>query len=170
MGFQPVERVPLASGPTWSSFRKVMPTKIYKFDPWARIFFGVLLSFFWGFAILALVFNKAPIDIKFAIVLIGFSALPLPLLDCVLWQLRLDERGVTQTVYGWNAFWPWEDFSTGVIKKVEKARYLRSDWPWWKPGRKLFLSLERDDRNEVEALFDRLIGVAEVELSSANDK
>ncbi len=131
-----------------------MSAKEYRFEPWARVFFGTLIALFWGACILGL----ASEDVRnnsASLLSVGFLfLLTLPLVDCMLWRLRVDKRGVTQTVYGWNVFWPWEVFGSGAVEKDDKGSYNRADWPWWRIGRKLHISLEPEDREEVESLFD----------------
>jgi hypothetical protein len=134
-----------------------MPTRNYRFEPWARVFFGALIGLFWSFCAWGLADSDVRNDLGSLLCVVFLFVLSLPLVDCILWRLRLDDRGVTQTVYGWNVHWPWEAFESGVVEKYDKRSYIRADWPRWRIGRKLCLSLDPKDRDEVEALFDRLI-------------
>ena len=110
---------------------------------------GLLLALFWSPCISLLRLEDPLADVGFllsAVILFVFSV---PLIDCILWRLRLDEHGVTQTVFGWQINWAWKDFNSGAIEMDGKRCFVRTDWPWWRPGRKLRLSLDPEDRHEV---------------------
>jgi hypothetical protein len=143
-----------------------MTAREFRLEPGARIFLGTFLAVFWGFCAWGLTDADVRNDPISLLSWCFLFAIPVPLIDCVLWRLRLDEDGVTQTVYGWRVFWPWEVFRTGAVKKSDRRRYFRTDWPWWRLGRKIHLSLEPEDRKEVETLFDRQISSTAIAASS----
>ncbi len=130
-----------------------MQARNYRFEPGARIFFGALIALFWSFCALGLADADVRNDLGSLLCVVLLFALPLPLVDCILWRLRLDEHGVTQTVYGWDVTWPWEDFDNGAIEMDGGRCFVRTDWPWWRIGRKLHLSLDLEDREEVLTLI-----------------
>jgi hypothetical protein len=132
-----------------------MPTRNYRFEPGARIFFGALIALFWSFCAWGLADADVRNDLGSLLCVFFLFALPLPLVDCLLWRLRLDEHGVTQTVYGWGVTWPWEDFDYGAIEMEGDRCFVRTDWPWWRIGRKLHLSLDLEEREEVLAVIGR---------------
>ena len=132
-----------------------MQTEDYKLELGARIFFGALVALFWGFCFWGLADADVRNDVGSLLSVVFIFALSLFLVDCILWRLRLDKHGVTQTVYGLDVSWHWREFDSGVIEMDGDGCFVRTDWPWWKLGRKLRLALDYKDREKVLAFISQ---------------
>ena len=132
-----------------------MEARDYGFDLWARIFCGATIALIWGACIFGLSLDDVRDSILDMLSVAFLFLITLPLVDCMLWRMRVDEHGVSQTVYGWRVLWPWEAFDSGAIEMDSCRSFIRTDWPWWRVGRKLTLTLNFKERDEVLAEISR---------------
>ena len=120
-----------------------------------RVFFGILVALVWGTCAWSIANVEVRNYLGSLLCIVFLFTLSCPLVDCILWKLRLDERGVTHTAYGWEITWPWGDFESGTIEMVGDRSFVRTDWPWWRIGRKLHLAIDPEDRLEVLGVISR---------------
>lgn len=127
----------------------VIEGETYRFELGTRILFGGLSLIFLVPAFMMGALSKDRLSIINWVAVIDLLLFSLPLLNLILWRVRIDRQGVHQTFLGREITWPWEVFEDGLVEVTGGSEFTRKDWPRWRPGRKLHLSLGYAEKQEA---------------------